>query len=328
MRGGWALAQTEGRPSPDTLNLIRGWLAWLPATDVVGNLADHYDDVTRRALAQAEAQLGPPPVGYTWLALGSHARREPSLASDQDNALVLADDSPDARTYGTELAKRVVHALEEAGLRRCTGDYMATSWAYSLAEWQTVLRHRLMDSGPKDIVDIDVFLDLRGVAGGVDITPLQEILVGAAGSARLLHWVARAAVAYDIALTPFGRLRGTHGHIDLKRSGLAPLTMLARTYSLAAGSTAVETGDRLAAAEAADQLSHQAAERLASAHRVLTRLRLMQQLRCARDGQPITDRVALAALSRVDLRELRQSLAVIRSLQRSTAVRFRTDLSS
>jgi CBS domain-containing protein len=132
-------------------------------------------------------------------------------------------------------------------------------------------------------------------------------------------------VAYPIALTAFGRLRG---RINLKSSGLAPLTMLARTYALAGGSTAVETADRLAAAEEAYQLSHRAAQRLGSAHEVLTRLRLQHQVRCAQSGEPVTDWVTVSSLSRVDQHLLRRSLDAVRSMQRTTAVRFRTDLSS
>ena len=40
----------------------------------------------------AEEELGPPPVSYCFMALGSMARNEQSIVTDQDNALVLSDD--------------------------------------------------------------------------------------------------------------------------------------------------------------------------------------------------------------------------------------------
>ena len=46
--------------------------------------------ITRRLLVLAEQELGPPPLAYCWLALGSQARAEQTSYSDQDNALVLA----------------------------------------------------------------------------------------------------------------------------------------------------------------------------------------------------------------------------------------------
>lgn len=319
---------TQGQPSPVTLQVMERLARDLAPIDAVAGLADHYDQVTRNALAEAEDSLGPPPEPYAWLALGSHARREPSLASDQDNALVLATGDPAAKAYGEKLAAHVVDALHRSGLRRCDGDYMATTWNHSLADWQTILRRRFIDPKPEDILDADVFLDLRLIAGALDISSLQEIMVSAAGSARLMQGLAGSAVRFPSGLGPLGRLRLTGGKIDLKKGGLAPLTMLARTYSLAAGSTAVGTRERLAAAEQGEQLSPRAAGRLGFAHALLTRLRLTHQLRAAKASEPITDLVPPNRVRWVDERLLRQAFESIREVQQATALRFRTDMTT
>lgn len=319
---------TQGQPSPVTLQLMERLARDLAPVDAVAGLADHYDQVTRNAITEAEESIGPPPAPYAWLSLGSHARREPSLASDQDNALVLASDDPEMKAYGHKLAELVVEALHRSGLRRCDGDYMATSWSHSLTEWQRILRKRFIDPKPRDILDADVFLDLRPIAGSLDISALSDIMVGASGSSRLLQGLASSAVKFPSGVAPLGRLRLSAGKIDLKKGGLAPLTMLARTYSLAAGSTAVGTRDRLAAAEEGEQLSPRAAGRLGFAHALLTRLRLSNQLRAAKAGEPITDLVPPDRIRWVDERLLRQAFEAIREVQQSTAIRFRTDMTS
>ena len=176
---------TQAEPSAQTLAVMEKLAADLAPIDAVAGLADHYDQVTIEALAEAEDRFGTPPSPYAWLALGSHARREPSLASDQDNALVLAGDDDASKNYGDKLAAHVVERLHEAGLRRCDGDYMATKWSYSLREWETILRRRFIDPKPEDLLDADVFLDLRPLAGNLDVSSLQQIMVSAAGSARL-----------------------------------------------------------------------------------------------------------------------------------------------
>ena len=66
------------------------------------------DAVERRVIALAEADLGPPPVPYCWVALGSRARLEQALAADQDNAIVI-DDAMRAR------ARRVVRGARRRG---------------------------------------------------------------------------------------------------------------------------------------------------------------------------------------------------------------------
>src|SRR5581483_2390698 len=54
------------------------------------------DTATMRLIDLAFAEHGPAPGAWAWMALGSTARREASLASDQDNALAYADGSDDA----------------------------------------------------------------------------------------------------------------------------------------------------------------------------------------------------------------------------------------
>jgi CBS domain-containing protein len=75
--------------------------------------------LTRKLLRLAEDELGSPPCPYAWLALGSEGRMEQVLATDQDNALVYRDDTPQAREYFATLADRVVSALLRAGFPPC-----------------------------------------------------------------------------------------------------------------------------------------------------------------------------------------------------------------
>lgn len=320
------MAVTTGRPSAQTVAVMESLAADRAPVDAVLGLADHYDEVTRTALSEAESRLGPPPEPYAWLALGSHARREPSLASDQDNALVLSSDDEATMHYGAQLAAHVVAALDQAGLRRCDGDYMATTWAHSLRTWEGIFHRRFIDPKPEDILDADVFLDMRVIGGGLDVSVLDDIKISAAGSTRLLQGLAAAAVQYPSGIGALGRLRLSGGRIDLKKGGMAPLTMLARTYSLAAGSPAVGTRERLAAAEAGEQLSPRAAGRLGFTHALLTRLRLTNQLAQARAGKPVTDLLAPSNVRWVDERLLRQGFDAIREVQQATEIRFRTDM--
>src|SRR5699024_12086684 len=77
----------------------------------------------QRLLELADQQLGPPPVPYCFMSLGSMARHEQSLLTDQDNALVL-DDSFDATkhdAYFVQLATFVSDGLHACGYPYCDG---------------------------------------------------------------------------------------------------------------------------------------------------------------------------------------------------------------
>ena len=74
--------------------------AGLDAGDVARVLTVQSDAATARLIDFALERHGPAPVPWAWLALGSVARRELTLASDQDNALAYADGGgPEADAY-------------------------------------------------------------------------------------------------------------------------------------------------------------------------------------------------------------------------------------
>src|SRR5690606_32265547 len=105
----------------------------------VGRVATALTDaVTVRVLELAEAELGPAPAPWAWVALGSAAREELTLRGDQDHAMVLADEADPEDPWWGAVAERVTDALEACGLERCDGDVMATNprWRKRVQDWQ------------------------------------------------------------------------------------------------------------------------------------------------------------------------------------------------
>lgn len=280
------------------------------------------DDRTRQLVDGFVHQAGPARRAFAWVALGSHARGELHCASDQDHALLWATDRAAASSYAHDLAEHVIVGLERFGLRRCGGGYMADRWSMSLAAWTTAARARIDVPTTQAVLDTEVFLDVRALAGDLDIAPALAVLAEGSRSPRLLHELATAARSFPAPLTPFGRL--PQSTLDLKRGGIAPTVLLARLYALVAGSTEVGTVARLNAAS--DTLGKELSARLIRAYDVLTRLRLERQLADDAEGLPLTDIVAPRDLSQTDQQALRDGLRAVRAAQSVTAVRFRTDL--
>ena len=218
----------------------------------------------------------------------------------------------------------MITGLTEFGMRPCDGGYMADRWSVGLADWVVQARHRIDAPTPEAVVDTDVFLDLRRLVGDLDITPATEVLLAGADSPRLLHGLAVAATSFPTALNPFGRL--PHGPVDLKRTGLAPLVLLARLYGLDARSSAVSTRERLAATAEAGLLSEELVGRLADGFEMLARLRLEAQVAQVRAGLPLSDLVVVDDLPEDDRLALREAFRAVRAAQSVTAVTYRTDL--
>lgn len=163
-----------------------------------GSLAAAADARTRLLIDGFLHQAGPPPARFAWVLLGSHARGELHCASDQDHALFW--EKAPTGSYAADLAATVIDGLEQFGMRRCDGGYMADKWSYSVADWADILRERVNAPTPDAIVDADVFLDIRPLTAGVDVAPALAEL--ASESPRLLHGLAIAANSFPTPCTP------------------------------------------------------------------------------------------------------------------------------
>ena len=287
-------------------------------------LSDAADATTRALIDGFIHEAGPPPARFAWVALGSHARQELHCASDQDHALFWETEPAATTSYAGDLAATVIDGLQRFGLRACDGGYMADRWSHSLADWCTILHERVAAPTPDAIVDADVFLDLRPLTAGLDVAAAAAELARGAQSPRLMHGLAQAANSFPAPLNAFGRL--PKGTVDLKKSGLAPIVLLARLYGLRAGSAAVGTDQRLADAATAGVLSQELIERLRDGYALLTGLRLRNQLQQIDAREYVTDTIETDGLTDAEHDGLRDVFRAIKNAQSVTAVTFRTDL--
>lgn len=289
----------------------------------------HVNDVlTIRLLEVAEGGLGPPPVRYAWLALGSHGRGEQVLSSDQDSALAFgappAGGAGNADEYFRRLAELVVPALARAGFRLCSGGYMATSWRYPIERFRSLFHGWVERPEPGALLEAEIFLDVRPVHGVLPVDELGRILVTAGGRGQFLAQMARAALRFGPRFGLLGRLPARSRTIDVKRGAIAAIVLLARLYALAAGSSAGTTPLRLDAAAAAGTLSRAGARELIEGYRFLTELRLRHQLQQFRCGEPADNLVPLDDLTTAQRSRLIEVLHNVRDMQAVTATRFAT----
>jgi CBS domain-containing protein len=281
------------------------------------------DALTVRMLQLAERELGPPPCPYAWLALGSQGRMEQLLDSDQDTALAYAEPTPEAGEYFAALAERVTGGLGAAGLPRCPGGFMATAWCRPLEGWQRTFRGWLDEPDGRSLLDAQVFLDFRSVAGELDVGSIVRTLGRGRDRPGILLALARTA-------RRFGPPPGRFGHVrtdrlepaDLKLHGTVPVVLLGRLYGLAAATPERSTAGRLHAAAAAGLLSANAADTLLDAYAVLLSIRLAVELR-SRSGDPVPEKALVQpALSARQRRELRGAMGAVRTALQASSLTF------
>jgi CBS domain-containing protein len=200
---------------------------------------------------------------------------------------------------------------------------MADRWGFPLAEWEARFDRWLTNPEGENLLEAQIFLDFRSIAGGLSLEPLTDRLRRASQNRPFLTALARSALVFTPPLGLLGRLRFEEGSINLKKGGLAAIVALARVYGLEAQSLARPTLERLRAAALARVISKEEAEDLSEAFLFLSHLRLRHQLQALAQGQPPTNRVAQAALTPRELQVLRQVFLRIRQAQQTLAARFR-----
>ena len=301
--------------------------------DVGHVIASAIDATTRRLIHVAIAEIGDPPGPWAWLALGSEARHEQSLVTDQDHALVfgVSDVSPEqADAYFERLARRVTDGLAGAGIPRCRGGVMAESaaWRADRETWVQTFREQLALSDVGGTAFSNIALDYRRVAGALDIEGTIDQLVRTAAAEG---WLVRklASSALDLG-PPTGFFReflvgwdgSRAGTLDVKHGGITLITNLARTFAVASGVASNRTIDRLRAASSLGAVDPDLAVGLEEAFRLLWRIRLRHQVRQLRAGDAADDQVDPRLLGPLTRRSLREAFKLITAGQRVLATTY------
>jgi CBS domain-containing protein len=304
--------------------------AGTPAAEITRFLTSAHDALYVRAARDGEAALGPPPCPYALLILGSGARRESTLRTDQDHALVLADGAPPgADDWFAALAEHLAATLERCGLVRCPGDIVATNPArrVPLGAWQEQFIRWMEEPEEDAVLAAATYFDFRQLHGELDAeAPLRRVIGQAAGNRRFLGHLAVAALWRRPPLGFLHHLRGDHqGRIDLKAHGTAPIVDLARLLTLETGNPEVATIARLQAA-AEHGTAGTAAADLAAAFEYLQQLRLHHQADQLAAGAAPDDAVPLAELTALQRRWLKDTAHLLHTCQKSVRIAYRTDL--
>ncbi len=298
--------------------------AGVAPADVCRVLALTSDSAAIRLIQLAVERQGTPPCAWSWMALGSVARRELTLASDQDNSLAYDDPGgEEVDAYFATLAADVNTDLERCGFGADNADVMARNrqWRMSESEWSRVFADCLERPDRSHLIRAAVSFDFRHVSGGLDIVrPLVAIERRAPEHPDFVRRLARTATDFAPALGRRGKLSPDRdGRIDLKKRAILPIANLARFHAIANGITISGTVDRLAAAEAAGGLTRASASALIEAFDLTLGMRLDHQVELVKAGMPPDNLLDVSAISPLARGQLEQALRVVATEQKQLA---------
>jgi PAS domain S-box-containing protein len=286
------------------------------------------DAIVNRLIDLAAARLGPPPLPFAFVALGSEGREEKTLVSDQDNAIVYADPPPDeagrASAYFLALGAFVCDGLAAIGCPYCRGGIMAKTpeWCQPLAQWKEYFTRWIATAQPQEFLEINMFFDFRAMHGEGQLLAELRAHIGRRLKATVPFFVnyAQNALLYKPPIRFFGgivadSLGGQPRTFNLK-DALRPIIGFARLYALQHALSATNTLDRLQQLLEREAVKRSICEEAMAAYDCLMGLRLTQQVAALRSDAAPSNDVDPKTLTAIQTSTLKQALLQVASIQK------------
>jgi len=303
-------------------------------SDILRNLiGGAYDAAVTRCMELSIRELGAPPVPFAFLSLGSNARHEMTIFSDQDNAIVFnAAPGPDTeifRRYFLNLAEAVCSKLNQAGFRYCPGGIMASNpkWCLSYDEWLSQFSRWITRPDSESLIGMNVFFDFRCAFGEESLAgQLQEKILEmiSRNPPFFIHFV-QDALSYKTPRDIFGRIKGEkldgEKSINIKTL-LKPLEIAARVHAVHNRITAPGTVERLKQVHGLGKMPEKTMKEMIFCFDSLWNLRFQNQVKAHSELRRINDMLVLENLTELEQQNLKNILSAITSFQSSLGFSF------
>jgi CBS domain-containing protein len=305
--------------------------------EVVTTIAD---TISNKIIEDVIRKLGPPPAKFVFMVLGSEGRKELSLKTDQDNAIIYGDTPEDqramVRSYFLDFATQVSDKLNYVGFVYCDGDYMATNpnWTHSLSHWKYNYKNWIEEALPEAAVKFAAFFDCRAIYGDAEIMddlrhfvddelkkPIEKFYV----------YLAKNALLYEPPLTYFRNIKTqkieSREVFDIK-TAMTPIVDLVRVYALQNRIFQKEnTGERLRALKDLGVFSQSQFNELTQSYYYLMGLRLKNQAnQIIKENRSPNNLIEINNLTKIEKVTLIEIFKTILNFQSGIKMKFTNSL--
>ncbi|MBP1734509.1 MAG: nucleotidyltransferase family protein [Deltaproteobacteria bacterium] len=293
-------------------------------------VSEFNDKVVKRVIQFAEDVCGPSPCAFAWLGLGSEGRREQTLFTDQDNAIIFEDPPSDnSHEYFMRFSERIVQGLHDCGIPLCKGNVMATNPKFfgSLRQWKerTASWIRNTDLSEAELMDTYVFLDFRTIHGdqALEKELRQHINELIAKNLFFLKSLAESIISIPMPIGFFKHFivekTGKYkDRLNIKLYGLVPLITCIKILSLQYGLMETNTLERIEGLAKGGVISADLKEALEQTFQVLLTLKIKNNLVDIDEGKDFGNYVNPTDLSLRQKQLLKEAFWTVSELQKKT----------
>ena len=313
-------------------NYVRSMLNNEDSSAIRDLISNVFEVTVNKFIESTIKEIGEPPSEFIFISLGSHARNEMTIFSDQDNALIFKNRNKNIerdRIYFLKLADRVCFKLKNAGFTYCTGGVMARNplWCLSEEEWNEQCSKKIKDTIPKNIIELNIIFDIYKLYGDSSIfTKLQDDMLSALEeNPQFFNSFAIHCQTYQIPINILGGIKSKEYFgdkiINLKEC-LMPIVIFARIYALKHKIKDIRTIDRLKAINTCEIITKERLDEIIDAFNFLWYIRFYNQIICHSDLKKINDNLVVNKLTDNDQIELKKHLSNLTTLNSKISYDF------
>ncbi|MDB4264887.1 DUF294 nucleotidyltransferase-like domain-containing protein, partial [bacterium] len=305
------------------------------AQNVTRFLTTVSDAILQKLIGFAIDEMGPPPARFVFMILGSEGRKEQTLKTDQDNAIIIEDlpakAAKEAMEYFLDFSEKVCGWLDEVGYDFCKGDVMAKNrqWCQPLSVWKNYFKQWIYTAEPEALLQASIFFDFRGAYGETDlIDELRNYLFKSLGGwPGFFRHLAENAMFFTPPIGFFRNFlvesKGEHrDSFDIK-AAMQPVVDYARIYALNNRVAETNTLGRLHELLDRKKLSAQQYQELETVYSYLMQQRFVRQVKASTEenGKP-DNYINPKKLSRIEQTTLKEIFKRIEKFQAKLSFDF------
>jgi len=339
----YLLREIEIAESLEELSEVKVKLPWLIKTIVDSGaktknishiITSVFDATVQKLIEFAIKDFGESPVEFSFVALGSAGRKEQTLISDQDNAIIFenidAKEYDNVKNYFDKIAKSICYGLNECGYAYCIGEAMASNpkWTQSLDTWVNYFHDWIAASSQQDLIDVSIYFDFRHVYGKSELVDNLRIKLSdlTNGQAGFFQHLTKNCLLHKPPVGILGKLllesKGDHAETFDVKFATMPISDFARIYALKNNLTDTNTLERLKSLFNKGIVTKNSYYEIVQAYNFLMQLRFKHQATQITNNKPFDNFINPNELTQIELKTLKNTFTQILGVQKRLSYDF------
>nr|WP_319491433.1 DUF294 nucleotidyltransferase-like domain-containing protein [uncultured Desulfobacter sp.] len=277
------------------------------------------DAILDKLIKLAIQEIGKPPVRFAFMVVGSEGRKEQTLKTDQDNAIIYEDvnetDKNSVNGYFLKLGEHVCNMLDKTGYDFCKGNIMAKNpkWCQPVSMWNKYFKEWIYNASSETLLKTSIFFDFRLGFGDIGlVNGLRATLFDFLDSRSVFfRYMAENTSQFRVPIGFWGNFivesKGQFKNtFDIKKPMMIVVDF-ARIYALQHKISATNTMERLELLHEKNVINESDYNDLSHCYSYMMNLRFINQIRgIINEGKDPDNHINPKKLSRIEQQTLKE----------------------